>query len=104
MHGFALAEWSAKVLLHHLAVFQNLPPIYRDHPIAVTGAAPCPAHCSQCVGAAKLAAPAAPLIVHAAKAVTGRYAPAVGDLTRDAPRFARHRRRSTGMTVGTPSP
>jgi len=36
MYGLALAEWSAKVLLHHMAVFQNLPPIDRDNPVAVT--------------------------------------------------------------------
>jgi hypothetical protein len=70
MHGFALAEWPAKVLLHPVAVFQNRPPVDRDNPVALTGAAPCPARCSQCVWAAKNASPAALLIVHAAKAVT----------------------------------
>jgi hypothetical protein len=72
MRGLARAEWPAKVLLHHLAVFQNLPPIDRDHPVAVTGATPCPARCSQRVRATKNAAPAAPLIVHPAKAITVR--------------------------------
>jgi hypothetical protein len=104
MHGLAPAEWPAKVLLHHMAVFQNLPPIDRDNPVAVTGATPCPARCSQRIGTTENASPAAPLIMHPAKAVTVRQAPAFRDLTRDALTFACHSSRSTGMTVGTPPP
>jgi hypothetical protein len=78
MHGLASAQWPAKVLLHHIAVFQNLPAVDRDNPVAVTGAAPCPARCSQRVGATENASPSAPLIVHAAEAVTLREARAFG--------------------------
>jgi len=104
VHALALAQWPAKVLLHHIAVFQNLPAVDRDNPVAVTGAAPCPARCSQRVGATENASPSAPLIVHAAKAVTLREAPASGDLTRNALTFACHSSHRTGITVGTPPP
>jgi hypothetical protein len=100
MHGLARSEWPAKVLLHHVAVFQNLPAVDRDHPVAVTGAAPCPARCSQRVGATEHASPPAPLIVHTAKTVTFREAPAFGDLTRNALMFACHNSRRTRITVG----
>lgn len=103
-YGLALAEWSAKVLLHHMAVFQNLPPIDRDNPVAVTGATPCSARCSQRVGATEDGPAVAPLIMHPAKAITVRQAPASRNLTRDALTFACHRSRSTGLTVGTPLP